>query len=112
MSQICRVDALRTLGFGSINNVTYTELGGEFEHPMRLLKIVNNTNGDMLISFDGTTDNDFIPAGGFSLYDIMTNKENAVPYFVFANGTQMFVKYSTAPTSGAVYVVCVYGQGE
>lgn len=110
-SQVCHVDELRSVAFGATSG-SYVELGGEFQHPMRLVKIVNNTNGDMIISFDGVTDNDFIPAGGFTLYDVTTNREESATYFVFANGTQVFVKRSSVPTSGSIYMVCLYGQGE
>lgn len=110
-SQIIRVDALRTVSSGSITN-SYTALGTAFTHPMRLIKITNNTNGDLLFSFDGVTDNIFVPANGFVLYDCTTNRAESITYFVFAVGTQFFVKYSTAPTQGAVYLETIFGQGE
>lgn len=112
VSLVCHVDEIRTLAFGAINGLTYTALGGDFDHPMRMIKITNNTDGDMLFSFDGVTNNLFIPAGGFTLHDVTTNRENNGVYFVFNSGTQVFVKYNTAPTSGDVWLECLYGQGE
>ena len=110
-SQIVRVDALRSVDAGNITG-SYIELGGAFEHPMRVIKLTNNTDSGLLISFDNINDNIFMPAGSFTLYDVTTNKENNATYFVFANGTQIFVKSSTAPTTGAIYLECLYGQGE
>lgn len=108
-SQIVRVDALRSLGFGSISG-TYAALGAAFAHPMRMVCIINNTNADLTFSFDTTNDNIFVPANGFRLLDVTTNREEAITYFVFATGTQFFVKGS--PTSGSVYLEAYYGQGE
>lgn len=103
-----RFDAQRTLAFGSISG-TYAALGGPTTHLMRILKIVNNTNGDMTISFDGTTDNDFVPANSFVLYDFEANSYSQYD-FLLALNTQIYVK-GTA-TSGSVYAVMVYGKGQ
>lgn len=108
-SQIVRVDPLRVLAFGSISG-TYAALGSSFDHPMRLIRIINNTNGDLTFSFDTVNDNIFCPANSFVLYDLTTNRQNSDPYFVFGFGTQLYVK-GTA-TSGSVYLETLYGQGE
>lgn len=108
-SLIVRVDALRQVAFGSITG-SYTTLGAVFAHPMRIIKLVNNTDGDMLFSFDGTTNNDFVPAGGSALYDLTTN--GIGQEFVFQIGTQVYIKSSTSPSKGNVSLMCVYGQGQ
>jgi hypothetical protein len=108
-AQVVRVDALRTLAFGSISG-TYTPLGTAFAHSMRLIKLTNTTNVGLTFSFDGVTNNLFIPAGAFTLFDLTTNKTSPTVTFVFQIGTQVFVM--GAPTSGAVYLECIYGQGE
>jgi hypothetical protein len=79
---------------------------------MRMIRIINNTNGDVFISFDAVNDNLFVPANSFVLYDGTANNEDAVLYFVFAIGTQVYIKYSSAPSTGSVYVETIYGQGE
>jgi hypothetical protein len=109
-SKIVRVDAYRTVAFGSISG-TYAALGTPFTHPMRLIKIVNTCDTAMNISFDGTTNNDFIPAGSFALYDLTANQETQSGFY-FQIGTQVYVKQATAPSSGAVYLIALYGQGE
>lgn len=109
-SIIVAADALRSLGFASIG-ITYLPIGAQFNHPMRIIKVVNNTNADMFISFDGTNDHDYVPAGGFTLYDLTTNQNEPAGWF-FRDGTQVYVKYNTAPTSGSVFLVAFYGKGE
>ena len=109
-SKVVRFDAIRTLAFGAISG-TYAKLGVANAHLGRVLKIINNTNGDIFISFDGSTDNDFIPASNFCLYDLTSNLFPGTEY-VLERGTQIWVKQSTAPTSGSVYATIVYGQGE
>ena len=110
-TSIVRVDAIRSVEYSSITS-SYTTLGGSFSHAMRVIKLTNNTDGDLLISFDGVTDNVILPAGSFTLYDVTTNREENDIFFVFQVGTQVFVKYSTSPAKGAVYLECLYGQGE
>lgn len=110
-SIVVSVDALRSLGFGAIG-ASYLPIGVPFAHPVRLLKIINTSNTDMVISFDGVADNDYVPAGGFTLYDLCTNQINNANGWYFRSGTQVYVKYATAPASGGVFVVAMYGQGE
>ena len=109
-SIIVSVDAYRSLAFGSISG-SYAAIGTPFAHPMRIVKIINTCNTDMSISFDGTTDNDYIPAGSFSLYDLSTNEVEQAGWF-FRTGTQVYVKQISAPASGSVIVISLYGQGE
>ncbi len=108
-AQIVRVDNLRTLPFGSISG-TYAALGTSFAHPMRLICITNTTDALLTFSFDATVDNLIVPAGGFKLLDLTTNREESITFFVFAVGTQFYVKGS--PGSGSVYLEAIYGQGE
>ena len=52
---------------------------GTFSLPIRILKITNNSTVDVTVSVDGVADVDFIPAGGFFLYDFGTNKGAGAP---------------------------------
>ena len=109
-TNIARFDPVRSMLFSSITN-SYTALDIPFEHPMRLLHFINGTDGDLMISFNGTDDNIPLLAGGFSLYDLTSNQDtrNSLRY---VKNTQLYVKYLTAPTSGSVYVVTLYSKGE
>ena len=106
---IVRVDALRSLAYGSITS-SFVAIGGAFAHAMRIIKVINTCNTDMEISFDGSTVNDYVPAGGFVLYDLTTNGINQ--QFTFQIGTKVYVKYVSAPASGIVTVTAIYGNGE
>lgn len=103
-----RFDNLRSLAFGSISG-TYAALGGPTTHLMRIIKVVNNTNADLTISFDGTTDNDFVPANSFVLYDFNSDSDSNKEFYLSLN-TQVYVKGS--PGSGSVYLVMIYGKGQ
>jgi hypothetical protein len=104
-----KMEPLRSLAFGSISG-SYATLGTPTANPVRLFCITNDTEGDMILSIDGINDHFFLKAGSFKLFDIQSNmspeKESK---FVFDEGTQFYVKQSTAPVSGAVYVEILYG---
>jgi hypothetical protein len=107
-SIIATFEPLRTVAFGGISTA-YAPVGTPFANPIRLMKIVNNTAGDLLFSIDGVNDYIFQPAGSGTIYDICTNHEQDLAFY-FPVGTQIYVKQSTAPTSGACYVEAVYGR--
>lgn len=119
-SQSVRLDTLRTVAFGGISG-TYVVLGAAFSHLARAVKITNLTAGNLFVSATngstpssgGTEDNMIIPAGGFTLYDFTSNGgESQAKPFCFEKGTQFWVRQSTAPVSGAIYLEIVYGKGE
>lgn len=109
---VARFDALRSKNFAAITG-SYTTIGTPLTRNWRMFRITNNTNGDILISADGSTDNLFIPAFSFVLYDIATNTPNVsdLDDLVMSLLTQFYVKYSTAPTSGDVWIEGVYAGG-
>jgi hypothetical protein len=112
-SNIVRFDAVRSVPLASIK-ASYTPIGTPLGHAMRVLHFINNTNGDMMVSFDGTTDNIPVLAEGFSLYDL-TSDQDTNESFRYQLGTQLYVKYISAPTlpaDGVFYLVAVYGKGE
>lgn len=109
---VVRVDAIRTKASGVITNA-YTTCGSALTKNWRMFKISNNTDGDMLFSLDGTTNNIFVPAFSFTLYDLATNAANVQDsdWFVMQIGSQFYVKYSTAPTGGDVWIEGIYSSG-
>lgn len=110
---IVRADSLRTLAFGGISGA-YAVVGAALTHNWRMFRITNNTNGDLFISLDGTTDNLFLPALSFVLYDLSTNSPpiSESDNFVLQIGTQFYAKQSTAPSSGALWIEGIYAKGE
>ena len=101
------IDPIRSLAFGSISG-TYAQVGGVFTRPIRLVCFTNNTDGDMFFSTDGSTNMLFVPAGSFKLFDLNTNQTQAFSFsWPFPVNTQIWVKQSTMPSKGTVYVECL-----
>ncbi len=103
-------DTLRSIAFGSISG-TYAAVGTPLDVQARIICFTNTTQGDMILSTDSTNASGqiLIPAGSFKLYDLTANlvpgKDDS---FVIAKATQFYVKQSTAPVSGSVYIEIVY----
>ena len=118
-SQIADFDILRVLAFGSIS-ATYAKIGTALTHSTRLFCVSNNTDGDMVVTWtngstpasDGTADKLFVPAGGFKLIDVSTNKNQLDSAFLLLIGDQFWVRYLSAPSKNSVYLETMYGVGE
>lgn len=86
------------------NYTIYT--GNGFQDPVKILKIYNGSNVGVTISFDGITQNDYIPALGTLIVDLQTNHFNDAAH---ASGTlnigkgQILYGKGTAGT-GNVYI--------
>lgn len=109
---IARFDTLRVAAFGAITG-SYTTVGTPIAFNFRLFDLTNNTNGDLFISLDGTNDNIFLPASSMKVRDLSTNAPpvNTTDDYVLAIGTQFYVRYSTAPSSGSLYIEGNYALG-
>lgn len=102
-TQVITIENLRSLAFGGISG-TYVQVGTGLLNPCKLICFTNNTDGDMFFSDDGVNNKLFVAASSFKLFDCDTNRLGSQIYWVFATGTQFWVKQSTAPTKGAVYI--------
>lgn len=107
MSARAYFDSIRTLDYTGISGA-YAVVGSVLSYPTRSFCITNNTDGDLYFSIDGSTDHIFIGKGSHKVWDISTNKSNKDDRFPLPKGTQFYVKQITAPTSGAVYIECLY----
>ena len=101
------IDVLRTLAFGSISG-TYAALGTKFTHEARIVVLVNNTDGDLFFSIDGVNDMIYLPATQTRTINATTNKLYPVRKWIFAPGTQFYVRQSTAPTKNSVALEAYY----
>jgi hypothetical protein len=103
-----RYEPLRSLAFGGISG-TYAAIGTTFANPVRILKITNLTDANLLISFDGVTDRDIIPANTIEVLDYGSNKADTGGQLDQSVGDRVYVKQSGgAATSGSVYVTVIY----
>lgn len=101
-------EPLRSIAFGDVTT-SYQAVGDPFANPVRILKVTNLTDQDMLISFDGTTDHDVVAANGFYLYDYASNKSSVGGLLEQPQNNQIYIKAEgTLPGSGNIYVTVVY----
>lgn len=108
-TQVVNFDPLRSLVYTSITN-SYALVGTQFLHVVRLFCITNDTDGDMLFSLDGVTDQIILIAGQAKIFDFNTNRTNRDQWFALPETTQVYVKYASVPTKGTVYVECMWGE--
>jgi hypothetical protein len=101
------MEPVRTLAYTGVG-AGYEAIGTPFDNPARLLFVQNLTNATLMFSLDGVTDHFALPANGFLLLDITSNKAAASGFFI-ASDTIMWVKEIGTPSSGSVYVTVMYG---
>lgn len=103
-------DAIRELAFGSVTG-TYAALGVPTADHVRLITLQNQTNEQIYISFDGTTNHLRLASNSFKLLDLSANKVRDDGLFI-ASGTQIYVKYvSTLGASGSVWAEIMSAEG-
>jgi len=104
--QALQYDTIRSLDTSTASS--YASLGSELTYPTCIVKIINVSNKDLIISVDGTNDVDYVPAGSFVLYDITTNAVDNNILFIPAN-RQYYAKTSDgAAGTGKVYLISLY----
>ncbi len=103
-----QAEPVRSLAFGSIG-AGYTGVGTSVSHPIRQFLIQNLTDVTLMFSFDGVDDHFPIPANGFFLDDISSNRSQSVQGWYLAQGTRLYVKEIGVPTLGSVYFSTFYG---
>lgn len=108
LGQRIRYEALRSLAYTSIGS-SYTIVGTTFANPVRMLKIDNTTGVNLIISFNGSTDQSFIAANSGIILDYASNNELPVGKLDQAIGDGVYVKQeSGSPAAGNVYVTVIY----
>ena len=101
-------DPRRSTAFAAITNA-YVIVGSTFANQVKQIKIVNDTNANMDISYNGVTDQDIVLANSAFVYDYDSNKSDQAKSFEQAVGAGVYIKYQTVPTAGSsVYVVVIY----
>ncbi len=103
-------DVVREVAFGGIG-AAYAALGTPLTDNARQIKIVNTTDAEVYISFDGINDHLRFPTGSFDIWDFTTNKVRDDGFFL-PTGTVIYQRrVAGAPTSGALWISVVYGAG-
>jgi hypothetical protein len=107
-AQLVRYEPIRSLGYADIAS-TYSLVGTRFANPVRILKVVNLSDANLMISFDGVDDYDVVAAGGGYIYDYCSDRNALGGNFEQPANTQVYVKYiGSAPMENGVYVVVIY----
>lgn len=102
-----KAEPCRTVGFASISNV-YITVGSALENPASQFFIQNLTDETVWFSLDGINDHFPLPANGFFLSDVVSNKSKGEGLFL-SQGSRLFVKeLSDTPTEGSVYFTVFY----
>jgi len=57
-----------------------------------IIRIVNNADVDVTVSYDGSTDHDFVPALGSLILNFQTNSQPQNQACSLAQGTKIYVK--------------------
>lgn len=105
-----RYEPLRSILFSSISG-TYASIGLPFSNPVRILKVTNFTDVNVLISLNGVDDHDIVALNGFFLYDYSSNKSSSGGLLEQPQGDRIYVKAEASdnlPSMGRVYVTVVY----
>ena len=102
-----QADVLRSLGFASIGS-TYMGIGSAMNFPIRIFHLQNLTDESLTFSFDGINDHLVLPANGYLLVDVTSNKTQTQGFFL-AEGDRVYVKELGTPTDGSVYLTTFYG---
>jgi hypothetical protein len=114
MSSFIRVtsETIRSVAEATIpaTYVSAGKLGTPLANPSRLVAFTNDTNAAMFVSDDGVNDKFFLAANSFKLFDLTSNRMNVENVFCYATGTQFWVRYASAPSSGSgFYLETLYG---
>lgn len=103
-----RYEDLRSLGWAAIG-ANYVAIGTALENPIRILKISNFTDVNLLVSFNGVDDKDIVSANSYSLYDYGSNKSLGGGYLELPAGDRLYVKAEDLlPSRGNIYVTVMY----
>lgn len=98
-------DSLRSIDSATFTG-SYQAVGTKLSNPTRIVKFTNNSTKDVTLSWDGSTDHEYLPAGSFLLLDVSSDRETANIFEIGAN-TQFYVKGSAG--TGSFYISTYYG---
>jgi len=103
-------DAIREIAAASIL-ASYTAVGSATDDNARLIRLVNDTDADVYVSIDGTTNHLRIKANSFLLLDMMSNRTAHSTLFLAKGVTFSVKRVSGAPTSGVFFIEVMSAAG-
>jgi hypothetical protein len=102
-------NSVSAIQLGAVNANTFNgayQLVGGIPHACFMLRFINNTNEDVLISYDGVTDNDVVVHGTTAQISAQTNSQPNNYICVFAKGLTIYVKAVNG--AGEFYIAGYY----
>jgi hypothetical protein len=100
---------LKSEGLVTFNSATlsggYDDSGAEFSSPVMLLRIINDSDTDVQISYDGVTSHDFLPDGEYLEINLNILERKSDMSF-FPKGTNIYFKGIAG--TGNIYVSAYY----
>lgn len=81
---------------------------GGLPHALALLRITNKSNVDIIISYDGITDNDYITIDSTFFLPAQMNAQPQNQVMYIPAGTMLSVKQATVPGIGTIYISGYY----
>lgn len=104
-------EPLRTLSASEIT-ADYVAVGDVLKHAPRFFKIVNATDGDVIVSLNSSVEagNMIFPPNSFTCYDIQSNQNTTnETSALISSKTQFFAKVGNmVPTSGNFYIEVMF----
>lgn len=110
MAYANRVQTLTRRAFpaAGLQLLIYQQIGGAgfagFENACFMLRLVNASNVDVNISYNGSADHDYLRAGDTLQIESQTNSPNNSPAALFPIGTKVFVSTNTGAGMGTIYL--------
>ncbi len=86
-----------TVGYGALGTLT---------KPCVFIRVINNSDQDITISYDGATDHDFVPSDSVFEFSVQALKGATNYAAVLPQGTTIYLKGSVA--TGAAYLSGYY----
>jgi len=78
---------------GALTNAYQLITTTPFQEPCNLIRIVNNSDVAIMLSYDGVTDHDVVMADRTVTINAQLNKRSTCPNTKFARGTKVYIKY-------------------
>lgn len=100
-------ETMRTIDSSTFTG-SYQALGAVLAHPACIVRLINDSTADVIISTDSSEADgqDYAAANSFFLYDVTANSRHEDDSIFIPAGTQYYVKGSAG--TGSVYLIVQY----
>lgn len=98
---------LATFAASSLSTSYQAVNSAGFSEPVFFMRLVNDTDQDLTISFDGTNAHDYVPSGGEWNFPCQSNSQPQSQLALWKKGTVVYVK-AAASGSGTIALTGYY----